>query len=181
MKCFFSLICALLLIACVEDVDLNQADNFQLTPKVESDVFYFTIEAARFADSGGNPIATVQDYSDVELFNDDFIKDNLKKAELFFEFTNSIQKNLNLTLELLDASDQVLQTINVDVSQGTQSNATVTTHTELYEGASLSTLKESVKIRFTIALPDTNDILQDGGVLRLRSKGTFYMNVTVGG
>lgn len=169
MECFKNeifYVFILLFASCVNDIDFDQAEDLQLNPIVEANVFYGTITASDFVDSNGGPVVVVQDYYDVELFDDEFIVDNLIKAEMFFEFTNSI------------ATDLVLHTVLVNLLSGTLVAPMITTHTELFENTTLEALKQTNRIAVVLTLPDGTIVAQDGASLVMKSKGTFYMNVT---
>ena len=131
-----------------------------------------------FQSSSGSPIAVVQDYYVVELFDDEFVVDNLTKAELFFEFTNSMAIQMNASLVFQDASDAVLHMVSVNVLAGSLVNPVVTNHTEVFENITLDALKQTKKIAVVLTVPSGVVVAQDGANLIMKSKGTFYMNVT---
>lgn len=178
MKYFFSALLLFILTSCVNDIDLDQAENLQLSPVVESNLAYFNIEASRFLDDSNNEINTIQDYTDIDLFTDEFTSDNLIRTELLFEFTNSLSRAVNLTMSFLDESDNVVHIISVVVAEGSVATPVVTTHTEVFENSDLDNLKLTKKLQFTITLQaGVTPMVGNEGELKLRSKGTFFFNV----
>ena len=181
MKCFknlFLFTSLVLFVSCVNDVDFDQADNLQLSPVIESNVFYGTIPASNFQSSSGSPITVVQDYYDVELFDDEFVVDNLTKAEIFFEFTNSIATSMVASLVFQDAADVVLHSVTVNILPVSLASPVVTNHTEVFENTTLDALKQTKKITVVLTVPGGTVVAQDGANLVIKSKGTFFMNVT---
>lgn len=180
MKYFFSALLLLVLSSCVNDVDFDQAENLQLSPVVESNIAYFNIEASRFLDDSNNEINSIEDYTDIDLFTDEFISDNLIKAELLFEFTNSLGRTLDLTMSFLDESGVTVHTVIIVINEGGVAAPVVTNHTEVFENADLDNLKLTKRIQFTITLQTGGTpIAGNMGSLKLRSKGTFFFNVDI--
>ena len=65
--------------SCASDLDYNQVNDLKLEPVFVANLAYFDIPANEFVTSGveRNPIV---DTSAVDVFKDDFFRDNLKKV-----------------------------------------------------------------------------------------------------
>ena len=166
---------------CVKDVDFNQSEDISLTPVIESNIIYFNIPSDNFIAPDGSLIPFSQDYTDIRIFEDEFITDNLVKAELLMEFTNTINRNFSLYVEYLDESDISIHDFIIDMSSGTPDSPTTIIHNETFENASLDNLKLITKVRFTATLLDATPPTSNSGTIKAQSKGTFYLNINTSG
>ena len=171
----------IIFISCVNDVDFDQAENLQINPVVEANAFYFAISSNQFVDNNGMAINTIQDSSEMKLFNDEFIKDNVKKIELLYEFTNAVDRSFTANLVFKDAADATVHNMTVPVQPGNSINPVITTHTETFETTTLDALKQAVKVDFSVVVGNgTNPVPANITALKLRSKATIYLTVNTG-
>lgn len=169
---------SLVSISCTEDIDFDQAEDLVLTPALEASLIYFDEPANRFFDDGTG-VNTIQDFVSVEFFNDEFIVDNLVKAEFVFETKNTINRAFELQVDFLDQSNNVQHTIVVNEDAAPDNTDTTTIFTEVFEGSSLAALKRSVAIVFTLRLLPGEPIdANTPGRIQYKSYAAFYINIT---
>ncbi|MBX9808099.1 MAG: hypothetical protein K2X95_09920 [Flavobacteriaceae bacterium] len=169
-------IISLLFLSCSSDLDFKQVNDFKSEPIVVANLASFDIQANQFV-IGGVEQPLVGDVMNFKVFNDvDFIN-NISRTDLYFEFTNTINRAYNINLYLLDANNVKLYTIPFVVPAYTPGQSPVT-KTEVFENAKLDILKQTQKIAFIITMlpgpPLTNSSL---GSLKLRSSATIYFAV----
>ena len=169
--------------SCVKDVDFDQADNILLTPVLASSILYTEVEASRFSENGME-IEIVRDSIDnIEIFRDEFVKDNLVKVELSFEAANTINRTFNLQIDFLNDTNELQHMLSFDVLQSSSGNDVLTNYTEIFEDASLDVLKLTTKMVITLTLYPSSDgsmLNEDSiGKVALKSKGIFYFNINV--
>lgn len=173
----------LLSVSCVKDVDFDQAENFTLTPVAAASIVYTSVEASRFSENGIELETVTDTISDIELFSDDFVLDHLVKAELIFESTNTINRTFGLQIDFLSESDEQLHTLSFDAAPSLTGDEVITTHTEVFEDASLEALKMTKNMVITLHLyPSTDGSILDEnstGSIALKSRGNFYFNVSL--
>lgn len=164
--------------SCAKEVDFNQIDDLSLTPVFTSGIIFFKSPASNFYVNGVE-LVTVKDSVIFDLFNRDFVLDNLVKAELVFETTNSINKSFNLQVDFLDRANHHKHSFAVISPASTTSQDIITTHTEVFENGLLDALKTTNKVVLTIqaltgGLPLNNNT---PGSIQLKSKGIFYLKI----
>ncbi|MCH2194123.1 hypothetical protein [Kordia sp.] len=167
----------LLFASCVKDVDFDQAEDIAISPVVESSLIFFDFEAAQFSEPTGTEIVVEGDDLELDLFNDQFFRDNLTKVEFFFEVTNSIDRNFRADVTLFDANDQIQHAFAIDVVPDGNNEVEVT-HTEVFEDALLEQLTNTKRLGFVLSMfPSPTGIPLDEnsiGNIKMRSKATLF-------
>lgn len=170
--------------SCIKDVDFDQIDNFSLTPVLASSIVYTEVEAIRFVENGMELEIVRDSVANIEIFEDEFVKDNLVKVELVFEATNTINRTFNLKIDFLSDEDELQHTISFDAVESTFGNNIITNYTEIFEDDNLDDLKLITKMVMTLTIyPSANGTNLDEnstGKVSLKSKGIFYFNINVG-
>jgi len=170
------ILASIFLTACVRDTDFDEADNIALTPVVELDLIYFTLTANDFFDSStSNPRLTVSDTTDLPFLNEGFAQENLRKADFFFKFTNSIPRSFDINFQFLNPENTETYSTQTNVSQGTPQNPQPTDFTETVEGEELTELLKASKVVVTVTIESSNEELE--GELNLKSKTTYYLEL----
>nr|WP_315145469.1 hypothetical protein [uncultured Flavobacterium sp.] len=177
MNKFFGIfILSVLFLSCSSDLDFDQANDLKLEPIFVANMASFDIQANQFV-IGGVEQPLIGDVMDFNVFNDVDFTNNLRRADLFFEFNNTINRAYSINLYFLDANDAKLYTIPFSVP-AYSGVSNVVSKTETFENAKLDILKKTQKIAFVIAMlpgiPLTDSSL---GSLKMRSSGTLYFLV----
>ncbi len=166
----------LLLFSCASDLDFDQVNNLKIEPVVVTNLAYFEVKANQFV-TNGTEQNVFFDAPTIEVFNDSFFKQRLKKVELFFELQNTINRRYAISLVFLDKNNQSVHSTNMIIlpSSGIENKVT---KTEIFENAELDLLKRTTKIVFTMTmfpgLPLSESSL---GSLKMRSGVTAYLVV----
>lgn len=165
---------ALTAFSCTSDLDYNQIDNIKLEPVYVGNLAYFDVLANEFV-NGGVEQNVKYDAPIFDLFNDSFFRKNFKKAELFFEVENTINRAYSVNLVFLDANNQAVHSVNffVPAYNGVVNKVT---KTEVFENAQLDLLKRTINIAFTLTMlpgPALNE--SSVGNIKLRSGVTAYL------
>lgn len=165
------------LASCTKPVDFNQVNDLQLNPVFESSLVYINEPANRFL-VNETEVTVLQDSVNIDFFNDQFIIDNLVRADLLFQTINSIPRGFQVRVDMMDNSNQILHTFSFSTGASPDNSDLVTEHTEVFQGSSMVALKNTTKMMFTLTLLpgpaiDANTL----GRIILKSKGTFYLNV----
>ncbi|WP_298530498.1 hypothetical protein [uncultured Algibacter sp.] len=163
--------------SCAKDVDFEQARDYVFTPVIESSLVFFDEPAPSFLDSGVE-IEIIQDFVFIEFFDDDFILDNLVKAEFDFETINSINRRFELRVDMLDVANQLQHTFTVIQEASQTGEDVLSSHIETFEDDSLQALKNTSFILFTYRLLPGPTINEDTpGSIQLKSKAVFYFEI----
>ncbi|MFV5695661.1 hypothetical protein ACM55G_09530 [Flavobacterium sp. LB3P122] len=168
------LILTLFYVACSSDLDFNQANDLKLEPIFSSNLAYFDVPANQFVPNGvEQPI--IADTPTIDIFNDAFFKDNLAKAEFFFEINNTIDRAFTIDLVYLDRNNQVLYSTNFAIPAYTGVENLVKKD-DKFENTKLDLLKRTTKIAFILKmLPGPILSETSPGSLKLRSSVNAYL------
>lgn len=164
--------------SCTKEVDFNQINDLVLEPVVASDLIFFNAPASKF-NVNGSELSTVKDSVIIDLFNRDFVVENLVKAEFVFESTNSINRAFNVKVDFKDDLNVLRHSFSVTSAASPTNSNVIVTHTEVFENASLNALKASNKVVLTIQALSGGSLLNDNtpGRIQLKSKGIFYLKI----
>lgn len=170
----FLLLFPLFLVSCVKDTDLDQLNDVVITPVVEVNFIYFTLQIDDFqADPlfEGNLIVT--DTADIRFLNDDFALENIKEAEFFFRVTNTFPVGLDANFIFLSEDNQPFYEINFPIQMSEDGTPVVTEFTQTVTEADIELLTLNDKVVVSIHLQSSNQNLQ--GILNLQSKTIYYL------
>ncbi len=174
---FLIIIACLSLFSCVKEVDFDQADDIEISPVMESSLIFFEGQANNFL-LNGTEIISIKDSLSINFFNSEFIVDNLIKADFEFEAINSINKEFQIHVDLIDDAEQLLYTFMVPALPSTDGSDFISTPKEEFEGDKLEALKKTSKIVFTLSLLPGEIINETTlGRIQLKSKAVFYFNI----
>lgn len=163
-------------VSCVKDTDFDQADDIVLTPRVELDLIYFNLSANDFFDPNtSNQILTVSDTTQLRFLNDVEVQENLRRADFYFKFTNSIERTFEAEFQFLSPQNDTTYVAQTTVAQGSVANSIITEFTEIVEGAEISDLTQASKVIVSVTIPSSNANLE--GALNLQSKVTYYVEL----
>jgi hypothetical protein len=168
-------ILSILSFSCSSDLDFNQVQNLKLTPVVVSNLAIFELPANEFV-TGGIEKPVAFDVPNFDVFKDAFFKDNLRKAEFFFEINNTINREYTINLTLLDINDTPLYNIAIPVPAYTGVE-NIVTKTEIFDN-NVSILTNTRKMAFAIFMKPGSALSENSlGSLKLRSSATAYFTI----
>ncbi|MFK7749326.1 MAG: hypothetical protein AB8B65_13100 [Kordia sp.] len=166
-----------LLASCVKDVDFEQAEDIAISPVLEASLIFFDFQAAQFSEPTGTAIVTEGDDLELDVFNDEFFRENLIKAEFFFEVTNTIDRNFRADVIMYDENDFILHAFAIDVMPNGNNEVEVT-HTEVFEDALLEQFTNTKRLEVVLNMfPSPTGIPLDEnsvGNIKMRSKATLF-------
>jgi len=117
----------LLLNACVGDVDFDQANDLEFTPRFKIALVYFKLHDTDFIDQVTNdPVPLRLDFTNVDVFNNTDTSDKLEKAVLKFEIENTFNKDFTIDYILMDENDNALLTIPFTINQNENKTIDIT-------------------------------------------------------
>ncbi|UNZ00393.1 hypothetical protein MQE36_08645 [Zhouia spongiae] len=167
----------LLLVSCVKDVDFDQVDNIRLTPVFEGSFVYFDIEANQFVENGQEMISA-GDLVKMDAVSESFSVNNLVRADFHFQFTNTISRNFEITLNFLDKNQEVLRALSYDIPASSGADVEVK-DTVIFSGDSIGQLTSTVLLGMEIVLVDGTPGLTETseGSVSMNSFVTIYLQV----
>jgi hypothetical protein len=163
-----------LFMACVKDLDFDQTDDIILSPVVALDFIFFNINSENFSEISPTNLV-VTDTTFFDFLNEDFLVDNLIKADFYFKNTNSLPSQLITQYQFLDENNVLHYEITIPVNSGAISNPVITEYTELIDEASIGNLVLSNKLVVNVIAP--SPLVNLDGTLNLESKTTYYLRL----
>lgn len=160
----------LLHFSCVKDVDLDQYEEIVLSPEAAIDLIFFTVTNDDFSSTSGGG-TTARDETRLDFLDDDYIQNNLVRADFNFRFANTFQNQLTATIRLLSPSNSVQHTIVIPIPAGSSDQPVTVDYTETISQGQISRVRRSIKLSVEISSPDP---ILDEGALQLESKGFYY-------
>ena len=165
-------------VSCTKEVDFNQINDLEINPVIESNLFYFDATAGDFIIGGSDEFSTPPEFIIIDIFNNQFVKDNLIKAELLFETVNSINRAYQVQVDFFDNANQLRHTFTFSTEASITNDDLTNQYLEVFEGDALINLKQTTKLAFTLTmLPGAPINTSTQGRIHLESKGTFYLKI----
>jgi len=173
---FLVIIINSLCLSCTKPVDFNQINDIEISPIIESSLVFLDEPANRFSDND-TELTTIQDFVQVDFFNNNFIVDNLIRAEFVFETMNSINRAFQVQVDFLDSNDQIQHTFSFFITSSNNTNID-SNYTEVFQDNTLAALKNTSRLVFTLnMLPGTPINQNTTGRISVKSKAVFYFNI----
>ena len=163
-----------LFMACVKDLDFDQTDDILLSPVVAIDFVFFNINSEKFSEISPTNLV-VTDTVFFDFLNEDFLVDNLIKADFYFKNTNSLPSQLITQYQFLDENNELHYEITIPVNSGAINNPVITEYTEIIDEASIGNLTLSNKLVINVIAP--SPLVNIDGTLNLESKTTYYLRL----
>ena len=163
-------------VSCFEGTDFEQVNDVLLTPEIELDLIYFTIDASQFYNATTNSeILVLKDTTDLDFLGGRDIATILKKADFLFQFTNSIPLEFNVSFDFLNGQNTSMYFMEATVVSGTTNNPGITNYIEEVGEQEIKDLTKGYKVVITVAIPSSSQGLT--GALNLQSKTTYYLEI----
>lgn len=162
--------------ACVKDTDFDQAEEITLTPVVELDLIFFTLNASDFYDEVNNvPIPTLRDTTEIRFLDDSEVQESLLRADFLFNFTNSIPREFQVDFQFISEMNDTTYVTQTNVLPGTVESPVLTQFEEIVEGEEILQLTSANRVVVSVTIPAANPDLE--GLLNLQSKTTYYLEI----
>lgn len=164
-------------VSCSKPVDFDQINDFKIAPVMETSLVYINEPITRFLD-GDDQVIVFQDYVYISFFTNEFIADNMIKAEFVFETTNTTNRPFEVTMDFLDINSQMLHTFSFQEASTSNAAAMPFYYTETFQSTSLTAFKKTSLVMFSLKiLPNELTIPNKLGKISVKSKGVFYFNI----
>jgi hypothetical protein len=108
------------LMGCAEKQDFNQYDDLAITPIAEASIFYLESPESFINDVTSGVYHT--ETFNFDAFSEQFVSNNVLDGLVTYEAENTTSKELEITVEFLDAGENVLDTEIFLIAPGPTSN-----------------------------------------------------------
>ncbi|MBV1924538.1 MAG: hypothetical protein KUG68_10980 [Flavobacteriaceae bacterium] len=173
---FWSVLIMVCFTSCVKDTDFDQADDIVLSPVLELDFIYFTLDQSDyFNPNTGEQRLIVTDTTDFEILNESFVRDDLKRAEYLFKLENSAPISFLTEFRFLNENDEVVYEVAIPISAGSIAAPVLTEHIENIENQGILELTLASKVVVNVIIPSSFENIE--GALNLQSKTTYFFEI----
>ena len=156
----------------MKDVDLDQAKDIGLKPKLQIDLLVFDVNEVDFVDTlTYQPITIIRDTVRLEFLDDSYIQDDLMEVEFSFKYINSFSQTFHTKISFLSENNQVQHMVDFPIDAGDQNNPVVTEVVDLIEFGQIQVIRRSIKMAVEIDAIQRSDPFT--GELKFQSKGLF--------
>lgn len=167
------IILSMLLASCSSELDFDQVNDLKVEPVVVANLASFDVAANEFV-SGGIEQPIPPDLLNFNLFRSTYFKKSLVRADLFFEFDNTVNRAYTINLAFLDASNTPVYSIPFDVP----ANTTGFKRKEIFENTKLDVFKTATKFVFVVTMLPGPALTENSlGSLKFRSSATVYLKL----
>jgi len=171
---FFTFFSLLLFVSCIKDTDFNQADDITVNPVIELDFIHFNISESDYLNTDtGEYRIIVTDTTELKFLDDDFSRENIKKADFYFKFQNTVSSNFITQFQFLKPNNTLKYQVDIPIQAGSINSPTLTEYTEIIENDDVRDLTKAEKVVINITVPESIENLE--GSLNLQSKTTYFL------
>lgn len=160
-----------LMVSCVKDVDVDQAQEIVIPPTAALDLVYFTLDPSHFVRERPSGPLIARDEVRLEFLDDDYIRNGLIRADYNFIFTNSFRQSFKSTFIFLSENNVVRYRINFDIPAGSPSSPVTIDYTEIIDIDEIDAIRKSIKMFVILEMQPNSEVIE--GELQLKSKA-FY-------
>ena len=159
-------------ISCVKDVDLDQAKDIGLKPKLQIDLLIFDVSEADFVDTLTNQQKTIiRDTVRLEFLDDSYVQDDLIEVEFSFKYINTFSQSFHNKISFLSENNSTQHVVEFNIDAGDKNNPAVTEVIDLIKFDQIQAIRQTIKMAVEIEALPGNDPFT--GELEFQSKGLF--------
>ena len=167
----------LLLVSCVSDVDLDRVDEIVLTPRVDADLVFFTLNATDFQSvSSGAAQVVVRDTTRLEFLDDNVVQEYLKEIELTYRCDNTFNAALINRSLFLDDAGVIQYEISFPITASQDGEVVTTTYQEVLSQEDIEGIRNAIQLVNEVTL-FTNG-LPYNGALTVESKAIYSLELS---
>ena len=173
---FWSALIMVCFTSCVKDTDFDQADDIVITPVVELDFIYFTLdESDYFNPITGEQRLMVSDTTNLNFLDGTFVQEDLKRAEFLFKFENTAAIDFVTEFKFFSESNVLKYELAIPIPAGSLNAPTLLDHIENIEGQGIIDLTHSRRVVVNVTVPSSIENIE--GTLNLQSKTTYFLEI----
>lgn len=160
--------------SCLSNTNFDDV-NLAVEPILNFPLVHFELDQLDFLDETGTvEIQSVADVSDLEIFTSSTVRENLRRVDLYFEFTNQFDRAFNIEVDFLDVNDNITFSFQ-DMPIGATNSLEVRQNVLIAENPQIL---NTIKVRATVNIQPSSVILDPGVERRFKfeSVGVFYLD-----
>ncbi len=164
---------------CIKDIDLDQAEEFELYTTQDLDLVHFSITQDNFnnVNTGNLETVFIQERGVVDFFDEEFFRQNLKEVNFVFGAESTFSQSMLCNILFLDPQNQELYAVDFRVQGSPDGSSVFSEQSVLINEADLEQFKSAPfrKIDFSFELIENG--LPVEGSLDFRSKALYTIKL----
>lgn len=169
------LILIVLLISCASDLDFNQYEKAEVTQVFTVTSFYYNVNQKAFLNDAGNQeIPVLFRESEFDVFTVERITKFITKLEYNIEYKNTFDRDFTITFDFLNDANPA-QSRSFVARQKYEGKKQF-----IFQGADLESLKQSNRLKVTIALEPSSTLLDIDVESLLSLKSVSVVTLEIG-
>jgi len=165
-----------LLVSCVSDVDLDRIDEIILTPEIEADLVFFTLNTANFdAVNESSMQISVRDTTRLEFLDDAIIQEYLQELELMYSVENTFNRTLINRSLFLDNAGVIQYEVIFPIAASQDGEVVTTSFQAVLSQEDIQGIRNAIQLVNEVTL-FTNGLPYDG-VLSFQSKAIYSLQI----
>lgn len=166
----------IVLAACSEKLDFNQAEDFNHSPVFKISLVYFTLFPNDFMDpvTGTEIVNGISDISDFRILENSYLRDNLQKIIIDIEVKNEITRDFTAVIEFLDDNGTIIYTLS---TLNIPAQNLAFTYQEIIDVGLNPIILNTRKTRTSVFISGSSTPLieNDPREFELKSSGTYFI------
>ncbi|MDB4167923.1 hypothetical protein OAC92_01380 [Polaribacter sp.] len=166
----------IVLAACSEKLDFNQAEEFNHSPVFKTSLVYFTLFPNDFMDpvTGTEIVNGISDISDFRILENSYLRDNLQKIIIDIEVKNEITRDFTAVIEFLDDNGTIIYTLS---TLNIPAQNLAFTYQEIIDVGLNPIILNTRKTRTSVFISGSSTPLieNDPREFELKSSGTYFI------
>lgn len=172
LGCVFSIL--LYCSSCVDDVDFDRLDEVVLTPRLDADLLFFTVNYTSLSNEEiVNNQIILRDTTQLNFLDDEVTQENLVEIEITYRATNSFNQSITNRSIFLSENGVIQYEIIFPVSGSNSGEPVVTEFTETVTQQELQSIRNSIQLANEVII-DAGTLPQTGE-LNLQSKAIYSL------
>ena len=160
--------------ACVDDVDLDQAEEFEFSPVVNLDLVFFSVNQSNFLTSNEQlPVAVLNDTTQLDFLNDNFFRENIRQIDFVFQFENTFNTGFASRAIFIAPNNQERISFDLDVIPSTDGSTQISRLERTVVGEELMDVIRSASIVIQLTPEELPTPL--AGELSFQSRAVYFL------
>ena len=163
-------------LSCTDNIDFEQANDFVITPTVNLDLSSFSLVQEDFIGVNTNEFITeVNDTTQLELFNEQFFRENVTQVDFVLEFENTFDTFFESQVIFLNSNNVEELSIMLDVAPGNDNDPTIASLVRTVAGEDLVALTGSDSFVIQLIPEELPNPLE--GALSFQSRAVYFLEI----
>jgi len=173
VACYFFAFC---LLSCVDDVDFDQANDFEITPVVNLALVFFDVEGNDFINANTQEfIPVLRDTTRLEFLDDEFFRDDVTRIDFVFEYENTFNRSFTSRAVFISNDNEERFEFNLSAEASPDGTPQITRLEQTVTGDDLMAIQNSISL--VVELTPDNGIPPVDGTLNFRSRAVYFLEI----